>query len=78
MIIVDSVAHKCMPVSRTLEPGGKIAALSRRRFPQRHYTRADLKEREQQLSEKPFGVGVGVKSRGWTCACAGVSYLGAV
>lgn len=46
MIIVDSVAHKCMPVSRTLEPGGKIAALSRRRFTEQHYTRADLQKRE--------------------------------
>lgn len=42
MIIVDSIPHKCMPVSRTLEPGGKIAALRRRRFSQRHYSRANL------------------------------------
>lgn len=67
MIIVDSIAHKCMPVSRTLKPGGKIAALCRRRFPQQHYTRADLqdegKKEEQQLSEKP--VRVGVRDRVW-------------
>jgi len=31
-----------MPVSRTLEPGGKIAALSRWRFAQRHYTWTNL------------------------------------